>query len=200
MPTSPHLSEDEGERPSGFPGARLKHTQTIMGGRTGGLGMRVNAKRSSISKRMSGTPQREEVKNFLSANAPVQEALSSSVPMSTELTTGDTETQGTSTSQPNVQMRESAVAEEAPVAKVVQFVPKFKGAAEMEARRRVRMAARRGPVGAPAQPIPQSQFIDSSDEEEDEEDGGIPVEDESSSDDEFELVAGGADEGDEFDP
>src|SRR6266511_1639563 len=39
-PRSPNLSEDEQERPLGFPVARLKHTQTIMGGRTGGLGLR----------------------------------------------------------------------------------------------------------------------------------------------------------------
>src|SRR4051812_36931209 len=50
QPVSPNLSEDEQERPLGLPAARLKHTQTIMGGRSGGLGLRVNGKRSSTSK------------------------------------------------------------------------------------------------------------------------------------------------------
>lgn len=88
MPTSPHLSEDDGDRPSGFPGSTsLKHTQTIMGSKSGIMGLRVSgSRRSSTLHRASGTPPSK-----------------------------------------------------------VQFIPRFKGAAEMEARRRLRMFARRGP-------------------------------------------------------
>ncbi|KAJ7054461.1 stress-activated map kinase interacting protein 1-domain-containing protein [Mycena amicta] len=99
MPSSPQLSDDE--RPSGFPGARLKYSTTIMGGRTGGLGLAEHK----------------------------DDKFEAAVP----------------SSAPEVKIQEPTVAEEAPVAKVVQFIPKFKGAAEMERRRRMRMAARRAP-------------------------------------------------------
>jgi hypothetical protein len=51
-PSSPAPSDDEGAGAlrvgaSGFPGARLKHSETIMGGRAGSVGMRVSGKRSS---------------------------------------------------------------------------------------------------------------------------------------------------------
>ncbi|KAG6841336.1 hypothetical protein C0991_012161 [Blastosporella zonata] len=197
MPTSPQVSEDEQERPSGFPGARLKHTQTIMGGRTGGLGMRVHGKKASISRRLSGTPQDMEVKNFISKNAPVQEGiLSSSVPVtsSTPLVKSLPNEKFVEPASLDVRVQAPSAVEEAPVQKVVQFIPKFKGAAEMEARRKVRMAARRGPGGAvPAQLPPQNFDTDSSDEE-------IPIADDSSSSDEdFGGGVDSMDEGDEFD-
>ncbi|KAF5387693.1 hypothetical protein D9615_000003 [Tricholomella constricta] len=198
MPSSPQVSEDEAERPSGFPGARLKHTQTIMGGRSGGLGMRVHGKKASTSKRLSGTPRELEVKNFISANAPVQDALSSSVPVSSTTPLVKSLTKGKS-SEPaslNVQIQGPSVTEEVPVQKVVQFIPKFKGAAEMEARRRVRMAARRGPGGAPPGPLPASNlnFDSSSDEE-------IALAEDSSSDGDFDddVPSVNSMEGDEFD-
>ncbi|KAF8075948.1 stress-activated map kinase interacting protein 1-domain-containing protein [Lyophyllum atratum] len=196
MPSSPQLSEDEAERPSGFPGARLKHTQTIMGGRTGGLGMRVHGKRASTSKRLSATPRQLEVKNFLSANAPVQEALSSSVPVSSTvpLVKSLPKDKVAEPASLNVQIQGPTAVEEAPVQKVVQFVPKFKGAAEMEARRRVRMAARREPgVAPPPPPPPQNLSFDSSDEE-------LPVAEDSSSDGDFDDdVPGEVDSMDEDD-
>lgn len=209
MPSSPQLSEDEGERPSGFPGARLKYTNTIMGRRSGGLGMRVSGKRASVSKRMSGTPRQVDVKNFISEDAPVQEALSTTVPVSASLgerergadswvkVPDDTVNGGTTSSQPNLQDQETAVAE-APVAKVVQYIPKFKGAEEMEARRRVRMAARRGPGGGAPQPPPPPPNLDFSSSDED---VGATLADDSSSD-EFDVTGGNdsMDDGDEFDP
>jgi hypothetical protein len=207
MPSSPQLCEDEGERPSGFPGARLKYTNTIMGRRSGGLGMRVSGKRASASKRMSGTPRQVDVKNFVSGDAPVQEALSATIPESASLGERSTESwvpvaddsvnAGSTSSQPNLQDQETTVAE-APVTKVIQFIPKFKGAEEMEARRRVRMAARRGPGGGVAQPQPATANLDFSSSDED---VGATLADDSSSDD-FGDVTGGndsLDEGDEFD-
>ncbi|KAG6916070.1 hypothetical protein DXG01_008544 [Tephrocybe rancida] len=194
MPTSPQVSDDETERPSGFPGARLKHTQTIMGGRSGGLGMRVHGKRASISRRMSGTPQDMEVKNYISKNAPVQEVLSNSVPVtsSTPLVRSLPNEKFVEPASLDVHIQGPTAVEEAPVQKVVQFIPKFKGAAEMEERRRVRMAARRGPGGGiPAVLPPQNFDTDSSDEE-------IPIADDSS-DSDFGRDVDSMDEGDEFD-
>ncbi|KAJ7484524.1 stress-activated map kinase interacting protein 1-domain-containing protein [Mycena latifolia] len=193
MPSSPQLSDDE--RPSGFPGARLKYTNTIMGGRTGGLGLRVNGKRVSTSKRLSisGTPRHG--KDFL-----VQGAPSSTGPVSSSLADNkadnwvkapaDVDISG---SAPEVKIQEPTVAEEAPVAKAVQFIPKFKGAAEMEARRRVRMAARRGPGGAAPAPPPVLDFSSSSEEEN-------IADDSSDSDFGQPNAADAMDDGDEFDP
>ncbi|KAF7291898.1 hypothetical protein MIND_01215100 [Mycena indigotica] len=183
MPSSPQLSDDE--RPSGFPGARLKYSTTIMGGRTGGLGLRVNGKRASTSKRMSmgRTPREKELE---ATAAPSTSSLSEhkdnkfigSVP----------------SSAPEVTIQQPTVAEEAPVAKVVQFIPKFKGAAEMERRRRMRMAARRGPGGAATAAPPVLDFSSSSSSEEE------VVADDSSTDSDFGPSNAAMDDGDEFDP
>ncbi|KXN81704.1 Stress-activated map kinase-interacting protein 1 [Leucoagaricus sp. SymC.cos] len=224
MPQSPQISDDESERPSGFPGAKLKYTQTIMGGRSGGLGLRVSGKRASTSKRMSKSNievPKVAVQNYVSSSTFVQEASSPSsvttkdiaaaaaaewpkvpdgplppppVPAPPAITTTES-----SSPQPEVTIEGPSTVEEAPVAKVVQFIPKFKGAAEMERRRRARMAARRGPNGAlavPAAPAQPLSFSSSEDEPQPQ------SSDESSSDSDF----GGrgardvADEVDEFDP
>ncbi|KAF9048309.1 hypothetical protein BDZ89DRAFT_758549 [Hymenopellis radicata] len=186
MPSSPQLSGDE--EPHG--GAKLKYTTTIMGGRTGGLGLRVHAKRASTSKRAStlaGTPRQDDmVKNFIGGHAPVSEEIV--VPEPDEETEKPAEVNTV-----DVQVQGPTVVEEAPVAKVPQFIPRFKGAAEMEKRRMQRMAARRGPGAAPA---PQVSFDDSSSDED------IPVAAESSSDSDFGDAAGANDsmDDDEFDP
>ena len=209
MPISPDLSEDEQERPMRFPVRPLKHTQTIMGRRSGALGLRVSGKRASDSKRLSGTPRQLDVKNFISDQAPVQEALSTPAPIPPTLVQsapvvgswikmGDSDEQVSP--EPTVQDPQSVAPEQVPIVKIVQFIPKFKGAAEMEARRRERMAARRGPGGVVARvpPPPTLDFSSSSENEVE-----IPVISEMSSDefDEVEAAAvDGMDEGDEFDP
>ncbi|KAJ6571979.1 stress-activated map kinase interacting protein 1-domain-containing protein [Mycena capillaripes] len=186
MPSSPQLSDEE--RPSGFPGARLKYTNTIMGGRTGGLGLRVNGKRASTSKRMSISRQE---KDFLVQGAPSSTISASLVDEKADKWDKvDVDIAG---SAPEVKIQEPTVAEEAPVAKAVQFIPKFKGAAEMEARRRVRMAARRGPGAAAPAPQPILDFS-SSDEEEN------IADDSSDSDFGTSTAADAMDDGDEFDP
>jgi hypothetical protein len=199
MPASPNLSEDEQERPLGFPGARLKHTQTIMGGRSGGLGLRVNAKRVSISKRMSTLRQVNEVKNFLSDNAPVQvENIPQSAPDDDWIKPRTEESP-----EPTLQVQQATASDEVPVAKIVQFVPKFRNAAEMEKKRQIRMAARRG-AAAGVVPVTravqqQNLSFDSSSDEAD-----IPAASEASTDEDEDYVAPSAvdnmDEGDEFDP
>lgn len=207
MPVSPDLSEDEQERPMGFPASRLKHTQTIMGGRSGGLGLRVSAKRTSVSKRISGTPRQFDVKNFVSDKAPVQEASSTTAPIPPTLAQSapgtsswikieDSDSDKQVSPAPAVQKPQSVVPDQVPVVKVVQFIPKFKGAAEMEVRRRARMAARRGPGGAPARAPPPPTFSSSSEDE-------VPLVSEASSDEFDQLGAAavdGMDEGNEFDP
>ncbi|KAF9041265.1 stress-activated map kinase interacting protein 1-domain-containing protein [Panaeolus papilionaceus] len=212
FPNSPNLSEDEQERPSGFPGARLKHTQTIMGGKSGALGLRVNARVASSSKRMSSTPKQEDVKNFISGRAPVQEALESDTEGRIDVSKSvaqsapdrswiqvDDNLDKAGSPEPSVMVQQATAPEEVPVAKVVQFIPKFKGAAEMERRRRMRMAARRGPGGVPAQPAKPLSF-DTSSEEEDE--VVTPAANDSWDDSYEDVGAQGQDmdEGDEFDP
>jgi hypothetical protein len=199
--SSPQISEDEAERPLGYPGARLKYTQTITGNKAGGFGIRVNGKRVSTSKRMSSfvnraDPRREEP-SALSTTAPVGNGLSSTNvdEMQEESNKdGGEDVASTSISQPNLQVQPPTAVEDTPVVKAVQFVPKFAGAAEMEARRRARMAARRMP-GPGAQPPPTKAVVDFSSSEED----GDTLDDDS---DDFGVSdqVSSIDETDEFDP
>jgi hypothetical protein len=79
------------------------------------------------------------------------------------------------------------------------FIPRFKGAAEMEARRKIRMLARRqapGVIGAPPRATAINPELSSSDEE-------GPLMSESEDEDSFHEVVGGhggMDDADEFDP
>jgi hypothetical protein len=86
-----------------------------------------------------------------------------------------------------------------PPGKGIQFIPKFKGAAEMEARRKMRMLARRGPIAAETKTLPtatanlNSELSSSSSSDED---GMLD-------DDDFEEITetgDDMDDGDEFDP
>ncbi|KAI6010115.1 stress-activated map kinase interacting protein 1-domain-containing protein [Pisolithus marmoratus] len=162
-PSSPPISEDETDTeepskttgPTGTP--RLKHHDTIMGNRSGALGMRVNGRRSSDSKRASR----------LSNNPP----------------------------PPPIAKEELA----SPPAKEAQFIPKFKGAAEMEARRRLRMMARRGqPSGAqkPLSIVTRNLNPELSSSEGESE----TIEEENDEDFDTGQIADDMDEGDEFDP
>ncbi|KAF5351261.1 hypothetical protein D9756_008465 [Leucocoprinus leucothites] len=197
MPQSPQISDDESERPSGFPGAKLKYTQTIMAGKSGGLGLRVHGKRASTSKRASKSnpevPQ-AALRHHISTSTLAQDTSSlSSIttkdiaavnaadwpkvpdgplpppPPPTHSLTAPPAMTGSegSSPRPEVTIEGPSTVEEAPVQKVVQFVPKFKGAAEMERRRRARMAANRGPNGALAvpAPVPQIRSFSSSEDE-----------------------------------
>jgi hypothetical protein len=206
MSSSPQLSDDEGERPSGFPGATgLKHTQTIMGSKSGGMGLRVSgSRRASALKRGSGVPRQDDVKNFLSNSALTHDDTNINVvaPSGTSLGERNTETWVNPTDKDKFASSKTAQEQEQnpnlvdPAAKVVQFIPRFKGASEMEARRKLRMAARRGPGGAilaPQQILtinPELSSSSSSDE--------ILIDDE---EDEFDDMAVQDDNGDdEFDP
>lgn len=150
-----------------------------MGRKSGAFGLRVHGKRDPTSA--------PEVKNFVSSNAPVQDAVG---PPRDTLADNWVKIADPSEQAPALQIQAATVVEEVPVTKVVQFVPKFKMAAEMEARRRKRMAARRGVPASLPQPIESSS--PSSDED-------IPVAADHDSDSDF----GGPDSDasvDSFDP
>lgn len=196
MPASPPISDDEGDNfspPSGFPGATgLKYSQTIMGGRTGGLGLRIHGKRLSTSKRMSRTPRRVDIHI---EDASPQESASNTIPADArgdswvKLVEHDT---GTSEAGRNP-ANENESAE-----KGAQFVPKFKGAAEMEARRKMRLLTRRGPTmdvkALPPVVAGLNPELSSSDEDEDD------ILDEEDDFDEITGTGNDIDDGDEFDP
>ncbi|KAG5220988.1 stress-activated map kinase interacting protein [Salix suchowensis] len=117
-----------------------------MGNKSGAIGYRVHGKRQSESKRMSGTPKQEDVQNFMAAGAPVQDVLNNAAPISSNLNQQGANGNWAPTAvlPKPVDGAEPTPPEPAPPApKVVQFIPKFKGAAEMEARRKARMVARR---------------------------------------------------------
>jgi target of rapamycin complex 2 subunit MAPKAP1 len=168
-PPSPPLSPDEsdgdggsgggsasGTRPrprsiSGFPGAtKLKHTQTILGpSRTGALGMGVGGRRRSDAKRFSSQTLSPE-----SASGDGETTVASTSTSYMTATSSTTVTTVTSKSPPRQeqqqqQQQQVSTATDAPPLKPV-FVPKFKGAAEMDERRRLRLQARRGVAAAAA--------------------------------------------------
>ncbi|KAJ7594662.1 stress-activated map kinase interacting protein 1-domain-containing protein [Mycena floridula] len=182
--SSPELSEDEDSRPA----ARLRPNQNAL---------RVRRKRASLSKRFAVSPTQEDLKNFVSDNALAEDGLGNKSPAApktiislSDHAAGNLDLAPASV-QPEVHIQQATAQEEPPVAKVVMFVPKFKGAAEMEKRRRIRMAARRG---APPPVISIDSSSSSSDEP-------TPVA-EDSSDSDFGGRANdeGVDEADEFDP
>lgn len=198
MPASPPISDDEGDHPSGFPGASgLKHSQTIMGpNRSGGLGLRVSAKRASLSKRHSRRLDAPRV--HIEGASPQDTPKHAEGPPESWVKVSEIDSSV-------LEMGKKAVDEPPPPdppSKGVQFIPKFKGAAEMEARRRVRMQARRGPLAVDAKPPLRvvaniNPELSSSDEDE----VGLGISDEDD-DDDFEEIGGddGMDDGDEFDP
>lgn len=193
LPSSPNLSEEEEEEKALIPPrkARYRHpkiTTTIS----------TPAETTPKPTPASSSPRDEEMPNFISGKAPVQEALTTAVSVQPpQIRLGswiDLDSASDTVDSPSevkVNIQEPSVQVEVPVAKVVQFIPKFKGAAEMEARRRLRMAARRGPQAPPPQPT-KPLTMDTSSEEEEASEG---------SSDEFEHV--GMPENDivdEFDP
>jgi target of rapamycin complex 2 subunit MAPKAP1 len=219
LPNSPAPSDDEdalSSRPglsasTGRFGARgLRHTQTIMGpNRTGALGMRVHARRTSgeapkslkSHRRASGIPESPPPGEALAAPAAaaavvVQPATAGNTP----------EAQRKSLETPRPSLDRSNSGHQKPSSEQANpptFVPMFKGAAEMEARRRQRMAMRAqvqqgGPPPAPVTPLNPEL---SSDEEEEE---AAPAHESGSSGDsdfdELQDALGLDSDMDEFDP
>lgn len=178
MPTSPAPSDDESgshSRPAGFPGATsLKYTTTIMGpSRTGALGLRTNGKRSSVQdasrlslrrsaslpRKPNGRTDQDQVDSTptLPASASPRTNIVSETIAENDAGGSDgvdaNPAAGTASSAPQL----NAPQLNAPQVNIpVAFVPRFKGAAEMEARRRLRMAHRNQTTpGVPAVLRPQ---------------------------------------------
>jgi target of rapamycin complex 2 subunit MAPKAP1 len=208
---------------SGFPGATgLKYTSTILGpSRTGAIGMGVSGRRRhDVSKPSQGS-------SIATANSAQDREQSEYDTMGTAVSTPATaKPLIMSKSPPRALQQEQQHATAIPDAppppplKPV-FVPKFKGAAEMDERRRLRLQARRGAAAAGSASggvtAPEIIVVTSSDRErgavvdvmssgeeagdeveEEEEDSFSQVEDE-----DFDVVDVGVSvdiDGDEFDP
>ncbi|KAI0000629.1 stress-activated map kinase interacting protein 1-domain-containing protein [Russula compacta] len=176
-PPSPPLSPDELDGPasrprsiSGFPGATgLKYTQTILGpSRTGALGMGVSGRRrvSKLPESRSGIANAhakdDDGDTTMSTTATTTSTGSTVSTASTSSTTTTTATatmtmtmmsSSTSKSPPRQEQLQqlhvsaAAATTDPPLLRPV-FVPRFKGAAEMDERRRLRLQARRGAAAA----------------------------------------------------
>ncbi|PCH45029.1 SIN1-domain-containing protein [Wolfiporia cocos MD-104 SS10] len=223
-PSSPAPSDDE-KGPGGrfnarFPGgaAGLKYTTTIMGpSRVGAMGMSVSRKRTSVNRhsyRFSIRSEGELAKPEPDGDAPTNTETILAAPASAPSAKPANLT-SPEKAAPIASASSADAATPAPVRdsdaqpKVAspEFRPKFKGAAEMEARRKLRMLARAQPPGVVSRPPPRGANLNpdwsSSDSESELDDGdAMPEEDE----DDFDLIAG-ADgsidmegDGDEFDP
>lgn len=226
MPTSPAPSDDESGapghgRPSGFPGATsLKYTTTILGpSRTGALGLRTNGKRTSVAdvsrlslRRSVSLPRHPNGRSGKEGEPDTTPTLPASAsPRTTAVTENGEEHDLTSGSAPT-DSQATLGASSAPQLNVpIPFIPKFKGAAEMEARRQLRMRNRIPPGGfaarpqlsAPATLNPERSLSSSSSSspsvsDVEEEQGVLADEDD---EDEFDDdVADDMDDDDEFDP
>jgi len=202
-PISPNVSDDEADRSlSGHPGARrLKSSTTI--GKSNGIGFRVNGKTVSSSRRMSRTPRTNDF--ITGGDKPVGDAATGSPPKSASDIPGASwikvdKSDRESSPEPTLQVQQATAPEESPVAKVVQFVPKFKGAAEMEKRRQARMAVRRG-RGAPGPSASTKPLsFDTSSEEEDEDAAAAASDSSSDGYEEVHPGTGNTDGGEDFDP
>jgi target of rapamycin complex 2 subunit MAPKAP1 len=152
-PVSPAPSDDEGAStarpgPSGFPGARgLKYSTTIMGpSRVGSVGMRVSGKRSStyrprsIRTQLQNAALRPEESPPDSAATAIANGPARQQPDLVHKTSNQALSIATTAVDEPSPNRDDKGKDEAP--KPSLFIPKFKMAADMEARRRQRMVAR----------------------------------------------------------
>ncbi|KAH9941294.1 stress-activated map kinase interacting protein 1-domain-containing protein [Epithele typhae] len=213
MPSSPTPSDDESapavrRRHSGFPGANLKYTTTILGPtRTGAMGLRVNGKRQSMPRNPGRLSLSRENAGGKSSNEEtlITTEVIAATPTSPMKPRSPRSPIKDSVVQPQKQDAQDGSAPPVPAkGPVLMFIPKFRGAEEMAARRRQRMAARAngpGMVRAPmvAMPInPEFSSSSSSEPEAESEDEVAADEDE----EEFDMVADADDavEVDEFDP
>ncbi|TBU24321.1 stress-activated map kinase interacting protein 1-domain-containing protein [Dichomitus squalens] len=176
MPTSPTPSDDESaptvrRRHSGFPGANLKYTTTILGpSRTGMMGLRVNGKRASMPRNSVRLSMRREADSVdqdgpaaPTTETPITTEVISATPISPtkpDAPSSPIKERGRESSAPSpVQTNGGGAATEGQQSDALRppaFVPiiNFKGAAEMERRRRQRLLARAHPPGvAPRVPM-----------------------------------------------
>ncbi|KAF8442403.1 stress-activated map kinase interacting protein 1-domain-containing protein [Boletus edulis BED1] len=191
-PSSPPISDDEDDKAPGTsqpgPATGIRHHQTIMGNRSGALGMRITGRRASTSRRASQVANKHSL---------AQPDPDTPLPRINPITTADADS--ARPQEPDVS-RSSHKDDLDPPPKEVQFIPKFKGAAEMEARRKLRMLARRGQTSVnPKHASDTNKYLNPEVSSSDDADGSLEDDD---NDDDFDLVDRGdeMDEGDEFDP
>ena len=185
VPSDDESNPTRPNRPTGFPGATgLKYTTTILGpSRAGGMGMRVSGKRGSIS-----ASRRQSVRRSLSQPRPIAEDVgekvepdatptlpASSSPLSTNVARriADVEIKvdeaspiekepvgaATTSAQPSPTTTPGANPPPANAMIPIPFIPKFKGAAEMEARRQLRMRNRVPPGDASRAQVPAPAYL-----------------------------------------
>jgi target of rapamycin complex 2 subunit MAPKAP1/AVO1 len=169
-------SEKDAKRNSGFPGAALKYSQTIVGhNRSGAMGMRVNGKRGSLIREPvaqadnGDTPEAIGGKRHRSDSEPtpappspgaldVDHAQAPQKPMASTLLrrrsadASELETAPTSASY----FTTTPVVIATPTPTIEPFKPPFARAAEMEERRRIRMRSRFASGGS--QPRPKAMM------------------------------------------
>ena len=176
-PQSPPITDDESDsRPSGFPGARLKYTTTIMGPRrVGAMGLRVSGKRDSVSKAsLRRSLLMEKDGKGASPDDPIQIDVAEPTPTdqpspklsskmlaespivsmggSTEVATPTTIKSAPPPPTPQDEPRPP------PQNVTIPFIPKFKGAEAMAARRRIRLMNRGGAPMRPAMIAPAAHL------------------------------------------
>lgn len=205
-PSDDEAESGTGGRPTGFPRAGgLKYTTTIMGNRSGGLGMRVNGKRGSVSGQKPslrrGSIRQEKKMSMMNGSGhapnnpilitePIPPTPISSSPVKAEVShahklSGDSvfrppelvkaksdpgigsptassilTATTTSTITPMATATSAPQPDHPPPNITIPFIPKFKGAEEMAARRRLRMQGmqnRLGQGGVPVRPPPKPQ-------------------------------------------
>lgn len=223
-PSSPPITDDESEsRPSGFPGATgLKYTTTIMGPRrVGGMGLRVTGKRNSVSKasfrnslieRMGkdgkGSTPDDPIQVDVVEPTPTDQSspkLSSKMLDESPIANGGGITEHATRSPPQ-QAPPQDETRPPPQNVTVPFIPKFKGAEAMAARRRIRLMNRPGAPMRPAMVAPtlnlNPEFSSSSSSESE---SDVPEEEEPSADDSDDFDDDDAPDvddsiADEFDP
>ena len=215
MPNSLPPSDDEGQsgpngrggRPSGFPGATgLKYTTTIMGpSRSGSMGLRVSGKRGHApsGSRSSMRSALKGARNLDTEARPEDVITVETIPptpsspkkaeTAPSITAEKTDNEGVDPKQAPMMSHgdnKSALASSRNVP--VPFIPKFKGAAEMEARRKLRMLNRVPPGGpmptrptrsAPANFNPELSSSSSSESESEEEKDPLADDDDEFEDD-----------------
>ncbi|KAF5343835.1 hypothetical protein D9756_011338 [Leucocoprinus leucothites] len=181
MPQSPQISDDESERPSGFPRCQDSVSRKESFNLQACIQIKPEVPQAALRHHISTSTLAQDTSSLSSITTKDIAAVNAAdwpkvpdgplpppPPPTHSLTAPPAMTASEGSSpRPEVTIEGPSTVEEAPVQKVVQFVPKFKGAAEMERRRRARMAANRGPNGALAvpAPVPQIRSFSSSEDE-----------------------------------
>ncbi|KAF8531338.1 stress-activated map kinase interacting protein 1-domain-containing protein [Gautieria morchelliformis] len=213
-------TQKDAKRNSGFPGAALKYSQTIVGhNRTGAMGMRVNGKRGSLIREpvaqagdgdtAEGTGKRHRSDSEPTPAPPspgavdVDHTQAPQKPLVSTLlrrrSADASELEAAPTSASYTPFATTPIAVAAPTPTIEPFKPPFARAAEMEERRRIRMRSRFASAGN--QPRPKAVMDPMLGREQQDvesargpdEEGEEDMESESGSDEDSDLMGGDGD-------